>query len=75
MEKYKIEEYRFTNKTSYFILKRKVFFWWEKVYVFDLNSLSDPFTFVTLKTGVDIVDKNKGQLVGIYLEKINRKKK
>lgn len=75
MEKYKIVEHRFANKTSQFILKRKVFFWWEKVYVFDIGMLSNPFTFVKLTTGVDIVNKNKGKLIGIYLEKNKQKEK
>lgn len=72
-DKYKIEEHRFTDKSSQFILKRKVFFWWEKVDVYPYYS--DPYTFVKMLTGIEYINRNHGDLIGIYLKKEKTKKK
>jgi hypothetical protein len=70
-EKYKIEEHRFENKSSKFILKRKVLFWWEKVTIHPY--CTDPYTFVKLPTGINVINRNQGELVGIELK--TKKKK
>ena len=73
-QKFKIIEHRFENKTSQFILKQKVLFWWEKVVVHPY--CIDPYTFVKLLTGTEYINRNHGDLISITLkETIKTKRK
>ena len=71
--KYKIQEIRDAELTSKFFLKEKVLFWWQKVEVLPYH-IYDRYNFVRLSTGVDYVNKRRGELVSIEV-KINKKKK
>jgi hypothetical protein len=65
--KYKIEEIRKENRTSQFLLKEKVLFWWQSVEIHP--DYTDRHTFVRLSTGIDYINKRGGELVSIKIKK------
>ena len=69
--KYKIEEIRREDRTSKFLLKEKVLFWWQSV-VIHPQYRSDRHTFVKLSTGIDYINKRGGQLMSIKIKNDKR---
>jgi hypothetical protein len=67
MYKFKIIEKRSKEKPSYFILKMKNLFWWEKVEVYSWHS--DPYIFHDIEEGIKRIDNYRGELVKIITKK------